>query len=111
MRTEEVRTSLGPAMDLSISGVRIRCGLFGPRPGKSLLFTIHGPEEDFAVCGRVAWSRRAGLLTREIGVEFGALSEEALRQLSLLARQGFGHASPRNHVHSVHITGPQPENP
>lgn len=84
---EMVTSTLGEVLDLSSSGVRIRCGRKPEfRAGSELDVELNGIDGPFEVHAKVAWVRRAGLRRHEAGLEFLNLTDDARKQLAALAR-------------------------
>ncbi|MBL8763886.1 MAG: PilZ domain-containing protein [Phycisphaerae bacterium] len=86
----EGRTSIGAIMDLSATGVRVRCGMVAPRQGVLTHCTIETPEGSINVRARVAWRRRLGLIHNEVGLEFVDLNKKARAALGALAQTALG---------------------
>lgn len=87
VRTDSVACSLGEVVDISASGLRVRCqGKPQCRIGQRTSITIDGSEGPFQVFARPVWIRKTGMWRHEVGVCFEDLDEAARLQLSDLAR-------------------------
>lgn len=88
IRCEHLGCSCGSVVDLSVTGARLIVkGFFKPRPGKRrrLVFrSMMGPSLPFLA--RVMWSKRLGLFSHEVGVEFVDLDETKHAQLVEMSR-------------------------
>lgn len=63
-------TDWGPVLDISVSGLRVKCGIKPPRVGEVFFISIEGGESAFSVMVACRWTRRVGLLHHEVGLEF-----------------------------------------
>jgi len=86
VRADTLMTNLGPARDLSETGIRIAveagCKL---EAGDRIMLQMRGPSHELASVGKVAWRRKVGWFKSEIGLEFLDTSEtfrRALREMS-----------------------------
>jgi hypothetical protein len=86
VRADTLQTNLGPAKDLSETGIRIAvdrsCKL---QAGDRIMLQMRGPSHELASVGKVAWRRKVGWFKAEVGLEFLDNSEtfrRALRELS-----------------------------
>lgn len=84
--SDQAACSLGPIVDLSATGMQVRCGFFAPGVGEAPVLTIHGPDGPFQVRARVVWRKRAGIFSHYLGLEFIELSPQARHMLSTIAR-------------------------
>jgi hypothetical protein len=87
VRIEEVGCTLGEVLDLSATGLRLRCAR---RPekhaGDELDVELDGVDGAFIVRVRVAWVRRIGLRRHEMGLEFISPDARTCEALAALAR-------------------------
>jgi hypothetical protein len=74
--TESLRSDLGVVLDLSPGGMRV---LVADVPDGPLAITLLTADGQLALTGRVAWSRRQGLRSWELGLEFQDV-DDALRE-------------------------------
>ncbi len=87
VRTESLTCSLGDVMDISASGLRVRChGRSTCSVGKRIEITLPGEDGSFRVFARPVWIRKTGIFKHEVGVCFEDLDEDARLQLGALAR-------------------------
>ncbi len=93
VRTEDVLSTVGQVLDLSASGMRIRCGRRTPEVGTMMEVGIQGVDGPFLVRAKIVWVTRRGVLTSEAGLEFEGPDESIKAQLSLLARQAVAGAT------------------
>jgi hypothetical protein len=87
VRIEDVSCSLGEVLDLSATGLRLRCTR---RPeihaGDALELELDGIDTKIRVKARIAWVRRTGLRRHEIGLEFIDPAPGTRAALAALAR-------------------------
>ena len=87
VRMEMVSSTLGDVLDLSATGMRIRCAR---KPdcsaGSELDVELEGLDGSFQVHAKVAWVKRTGLRKHEVGLEFVDPDTEVRKQLAGLAR-------------------------
>lgn len=79
---EDVTCDLGPVLDLSAGGMRIRCrhvpdGIFPVR--------VKGLGGEVVVKAQVAWVKRESLFKREVGLQFVEVTPDMARSLSQMA--------------------------
>ncbi len=87
VRTESVACSLGEVVDISASGLRVRCQGKPPcRIGQRASIMINGFEGPFQVFARPVWIRKTGMWRYEIGLCFEDLDQTARLQLAGLVR-------------------------
>jgi hypothetical protein len=84
---DDVQSTVGHVLDLSASGMRVRCGRRAPEVGRTLEVGIQGAEGPFLVRARVVWVSRRGVMTSEAGLEFDGPDDHAKAELAALARQ------------------------
>jgi hypothetical protein len=80
---------LGELLDLSLTGMRLRCKRRqivseGGSP-ISLMLRVNGAE-DVVVKARAIWSKRCGITSHEVGLEFVDLDARQMAAISRLAR-------------------------
>jgi len=79
VRTQETMCTLGAVLDISASGMRVRCE---DRPrlrqGELATITLATPAGLLALDVGVAWTRRVGFREGELGLVFGEMSEDAV---------------------------------
>jgi hypothetical protein len=82
------RASLGRIIDISGGGMRVGSRAMGPAPRVGAVLPVQidvGDEEWMGLTCRVAWVRAAGVLKREIGLEFVEVEDEVKRSLLAMA--------------------------
>jgi len=79
-------TSIGELVDLSMGGMRLRCGRSAPPIGTTIACHITSPDVQFEVLTRIVRVQRIGLFSSEVGVQFVNLSEQGKACLSYLAK-------------------------
>lgn len=88
---ELLTSTLGEVLDISASGMRVRqSGRVHVVKGDEICITIQFGSSKIPVKVRVAWTRRSGFWSHQIGVEFIDLTDESrkvITQLSRLARK------------------------
>ncbi len=79
---ELLQSNLGPVLDLSMGGMRVRCS----RPPKGEIdVDLMGLQEPVRLRAAVMWSRRRGLRKFEVGLKFVDISPDVARQLTDLS--------------------------
>lgn len=79
--------SLGEVVDISASGMRVRCsGRPEARVGRRINITIAGDGDPFLVAMRPVWIRKVGFFKYELGGCFEDVDESTRMQLLLIAR-------------------------
>lgn len=87
VKCHDVGCTLGEVIDLSASGVRVRSkGRMAVCKGDAFSMTIQTLDGPMLAPVRVAWVRRTGFRTHEIGITFGEAGPALRRALSALAR-------------------------
>ncbi len=76
---ELLRSNLGPVLDLSLGGMRVRCAR---APKGELDVDLMGLQEPFRLRAEVMWTQRQGLRKYEVGLKFVDISPEVARQLT-----------------------------
>jgi hypothetical protein len=82
LRQERLQCSLGQILDLSSSGMRL-VGRKAPRTDVTV--TIYDRDRILQVTARPVWSKRIGLLKREIGLTFVDVSPAQRKTLTAIA--------------------------
>lgn len=86
VRCEAVESSRGPVIEASAGGLRLRTRSFrGLEPGSAVGMVVRAFGDPFSINVRVVWSRRTGLLTHEVGVEFVEVTPPLRQALSQIA--------------------------
>jgi hypothetical protein len=88
VRIEGFVCSRGRVLDLSATGLRFKSTFFAPVVGDLIHLVMQTPDGDMPVTARVAWIKRTGLISREVGAEFAGLSQQARASLLRLASAG-----------------------
>lgn len=89
-RVQGLSCALGEIVDLSATGMRLRHKGRPPvRAGDVHAFTVESESQAVRAQGRVAWVRRRGVGTFEIGVQFQGIKPGVSRALVQLAKYGF----------------------
>lgn len=87
VKAEMLESSLGQAVDLSETGIRLeRRGSFKLTVGSTLLVALKGPQRSLTCPARVAWVRKVGWFKSQMGLQFLDDSEtfrRSLRELSM----------------------------
>jgi hypothetical protein len=82
LHQEAVTCTVGTVVNLSAGGMQVVCCWV---PRGEFPTTIRGLGMELEVLCRVAWTRRRGLLKREVGLEFVDVADDVARKLSQLA--------------------------
>jgi hypothetical protein len=85
IKADGIDTSFGEMVDLSATGMKIRCGRTIPAAGNMIECSIEGPDGEFRLMANVVWSRRLGVFVGEAGLEFTDVNMEQRKQLNRLA--------------------------
>lgn len=86
VRCEAVESSFGPVIEASAGGLRLRArSLRGLAQGEPVGLVVRAFGDPFSIAVRVVWSRRRGLMTHEVGVEFVEVTAPLRRALSQIA--------------------------
>lgn len=93
VRADDVLCTLGQVLDLSASGMRVRCGRRAPEVGRTVELGIQGVDGPFLVKAKIVWVSRRGVLSSEMGLEFDQPTDNVKSQLNLLARQSIAGAT------------------
>lgn len=83
---QDVTCSLGQILDLSASGMRVRCKGKPPKVGVTIATTIESFDGLLFVGCSVSWVRHVGFMKNEIGVTFVALTPLMQAALARIAR-------------------------
>jgi hypothetical protein len=75
-------SNLGEVIDLSATGLRVNVRKV---PAGEFEVHIYNATEGVTVIGQVVWSRRAGLMRREIGVNFLDVTPETAKVIARIA--------------------------
>lgn len=86
IRVTDANSTLGRVIDISASGMRVRCRTRPPEPGTQVRATIEGPTCRTESEARVVWVRKLGWLHFEMGLEFVAPGAEVRACLLEIAR-------------------------
>lgn len=70
LTAEGIETDWGPVLDLSASGMRVRCGIKPPAKGEAFFIAIHGRTTELSILAVCRWRRRDGMFHHQIGLEF-----------------------------------------
>jgi len=82
----DVECSLGTLLDLSASGMRVRTSGKPPAIGSLFATTLEGLDGPMLVGGVIMWTKRAGFLKFEVGIEFREVTPAMKQTLTRLAR-------------------------
>jgi len=84
---QDIRCSLGPVLDLSATGMRVKTRSTLGR-GQVFTIVIDGLDGPVALAGTVQWVRRCGIISfsREIGILFTDVPQATANALCRLAR-------------------------
>lgn len=101
VKCRDVECTIGEVLDLSASGLRVRAkGALALRQGDVFSMTIQTLDGPMLAPVQVAWVRRTGFRTHEIGITFRESGPALVRALANLAR-----ASANNEVISPWFKG------
>lgn len=84
---DDMQSSLGAVLDISASGLRIKCGRHGPAPGDSIIISMGSAEANVKFCAKVVWARRIGFRHQELGLEFVGMQDDVKRALMVVVRE------------------------
>ncbi|MEM7230127.1 MAG: PilZ domain-containing protein [Planctomycetota bacterium] len=79
---EGLMSNLGPVLDLSSSGMRVEARR---TPEREVEVCLYNDGEGVRVKGEIIWSKRSGLLKRELGVRFVDVTPEVSAVLTRIA--------------------------
>lgn len=82
-------SDLGEVLDMSKAGMRLKSGNSKLSNGDVLGVTIRNHEHKLAITARVAWVKKTGWKSREIGLQFLDVSPAVAIVLGELAKYGF----------------------
>ncbi|MCP3903868.1 MAG: PilZ domain-containing protein [Planctomycetes bacterium] len=82
IRPGGVKCNLGKILDLSASGVRLKCKR--PITGDQVV-EIRGVDQSIRVLGRVVWGKKVGFRAYEIGLHFLDIPDEAAALIRRIA--------------------------
>src|SRR5262245_21053767 len=80
--------NLGKITDISGTGMKIRTRKRVPKPGMPFMTTLVSADVAVNVACVVKWVKRAGILAKEVGIEFLQLTPEAQRGIMQLSQAG-----------------------
>lgn len=85
---ELLGSSLGPVLDLSSTGARVRCAHpWGVSDQELLSIKLLGPDNGLLTLqARVVWIKKVGWLAREVGLQFESLTPSLQAAIQELAR-------------------------
>lgn len=86
VRLHGIVSTIGTVLDLSVSGMRVRCAARVPAIGAAVTTMISTPDGPLEVVGTVVWTRKCGWITHEAGIRFGQTSPPVREALTRLAR-------------------------
>jgi hypothetical protein len=89
VRCQDVECNFGPILDLSASGMRVKCRK-PPAAGTVVEIRLMSDEYCVQISAIVRWTSRAGLFSHEAGLEFTDIHADARRMLTELARSAAG---------------------
>ncbi len=82
LQQELLQSNLGPVLDLSMGGMRVRCGR---APRGKVDVELMGFVEPLSLRAEVMWAQRQGLRKYEVGLKFVDVSPKVARQLTELS--------------------------
>ncbi|MHC4991545.1 MAG: DnaJ domain-containing protein [Planctomycetota bacterium] len=89
-QTNLIRCDLGDLLDLSQTGMRIKCDSKPPvKVGQMIQMTLRSPGDKLPVVGKIVWLRRKGLRAYQIGIMFVNVTRRQAENLESLAMFGF----------------------
>lgn len=83
---EGMQSSLGTVLDISASGLRVKCGRNGPASGDSIMVSLSGADSSVKFCAKVVWARRIGFRHQELGLEYIGMNDDVRRALLAIVR-------------------------
>jgi hypothetical protein len=93
---QDVSCSLGDVLDLSAKGMRVETRHKLPPVGTQIATTITTLDGPLQVTVTVAWVKKAGWLSREVGFIFGKMDTATRDALTLLGRASAHNESMRD---------------
>lgn len=74
-------------LDISVSGMRLRVpGKAKIASGEAIDVTLKGNPDDMNISTKVAWVKKSGFRSREVGLEFVGVDEKVRHALTVMAR-------------------------
>ncbi len=86
VRLHSIVCTIGTVLDISASGMRVRCTMKVPSIGTPVATLISTPEGPLEITGRVVWTKKCGWLTHEAGIRFDDMAPPIRQALTRLAR-------------------------
>jgi len=93
IRVQGIGTSFGKVLDLSAGGARLRAGRTVPPEGATVELAIQTLDGPITLKARIAWVKRTGFLSSELGVEFIEVDAVARRAIADIAMNSAGEAA------------------
>ncbi len=93
IRVHGIGTSLGKVLDVSAGGARLRAGRTVPPEGSAIELAIDTIDGPITLKARIAWVKRTGFLSSEIGVEFVEIDAVARRAITNIAMNSASEAA------------------
>lgn len=87
LRCDGMRSSFGTVLDISASGLRLKCGRRGPTPGDVIELYLTGSDRCVKFTAKCVWCKRTGLLHQEIGLEYIGMTDDMRRSLMIIVRE------------------------
>lgn len=87
LRCDGMKCSIGVVLDVSASGLRLRCGRGAPDPGDTVELYLVGSDRCVKFRAKCVWTRRAGLFRREVGLEYLDMTDDMRRSLMVIVRE------------------------
>ena len=78
--------TIGTVLDVSVTGMRVRCTVRVPAIGAAVSTMISTPEGPLEIGGTVVWTRKCGWITHEAGIRFDQVTPPVRQALTRLAR-------------------------
>jgi hypothetical protein len=89
-RTNLLSCDLGDVVDISNTGMRLRCASKPPvRSGQVLTIKLQSAQVRLPIAGQVVWIKRKGLKTYEVGLRFVNMTRSLKAAVESLALFGF----------------------
>jgi hypothetical protein len=79
---DTLQSSLGPVLDISASGVRVKCSR---PPTGTIDLEIFDTSEVIVIRSEVVWTKRVGLFKHQAGLRFGQMEASVQQRLARLA--------------------------
>lgn len=86
VRLHSIVCTIGTVLDVSASGMRVRCTIRVPAIGTKVCTMLSTPEGPLELQGHVVWTKKCGWITHEAGIRFDDMMPPVRQALMRLAR-------------------------